>query len=255
MSRQMSPSVRWNSKTAILMFIVPLVLVMGVALSFYILRGRSATPEQPVAEQVGQDPTALPPNVASLTYPVEGTNVNLILLPEKELRTLGERPFDPTPDPRPEQTEPEQIVIQETVVVVEQVVVTATPDPNVVSSPQPPVQPPDGTVSFVQHYIQPNDTLYNLTRIYNTNFALLAQYGITVQSMIAGETINVPVVGGGAVVPNVTCDANSRRHVVKLGENTFRLGIQYNSSADIIRQANGLDANYTIYEGQVLCIP
>ena len=67
----------------------------------------------------------------------------------------------------------------------------------------------------------------------------------------------VPQPAPTAVPP--TADPNNcntgRSHTVQKGENVFRIARAFGVSQQAVRDINGLGAYYTIYPGQVLCLP
>ncbi|MEL7236112.1 MAG: CAP domain-containing protein, partial [Chloroflexota bacterium] len=65
-----------------------------------------------------------------------------------------------------------------------------------------------------------------------------------------------PAAGGSveASTETITAETGNTQHTVSAGENLYRIGIRYGTTADAIRSANGLSGN-TIFVGQVLTIP
>ena len=240
---------KFNPKTGFLLSFTALIVLFACVAAYRVFGGSPATPEEAVADQAGEVATVLPPNAYTIQTPVEGVLVDTLYLPEMEIRTLAERPLEPPPPPPtalPEAgQQPEQVIIRETV----EVIITATPDPNtnVVVNP-PPIQPNNGGIVFIPYTVQQNDTLYGVANAQNSTIELMAQHGIDADDMFAGNVINLPV-------PNTVSCGGYRTYIVQPGDNTFRLGINFGTNEDVIREINRLDAYYTIYVGQVLCIP
>ncbi len=139
---------------------------------------------------------------------------------------------------------------------------TPTPQPAApTATPIPPTPIPATSaricngVSTVAHTVSQGETLYGVADRYNTSVELMAECDIASGDMQPGNVIYVPVRNGTVTSGTRTCTSTSRTHTVAQGENVFRIGIRYGVDKDAIRVANGLNANYLIYPGDVLCIP
>lgn len=120
------------------------------------------------------------------------------------------------------------------------------------SQPIAPTPAPDKYI-FVQYTVGPNDTLFSIsqfhiTRGQPTSVALMARFGIDATDLVAGVSLNIPV-ANPAYCPGL------RTHIVLESENAFRIAQKYGITVDYLRQLNGLDANYTVFVTDVLCVP
>jgi LysM repeat protein len=132
------------------------------------------------------------------------------------------------------------------------------------------------TVNGIGTYIvQPGDNLEHIARRYNMSVAALAQLNgiVNPNSVVIGQVLVVPGPGnnypGGTIAPTVLPTVpggqqpgsqpggpqGPRTHVVKPGENLFRISIQYNVTLDALMRANGITNPNLVYVGQVLRIP
>ncbi|MBZ0308001.1 MAG: LysM peptidoglycan-binding domain-containing protein [Anaerolineae bacterium] len=108
------------------------------------------------------------------------------------------------------------------------------------------------------HIVQQGETLFRIALLYNTTVETLASMNnITNPNVIpAGTILKVPVI---RVTPTATPTTGTGgpflSHVVRAGENIFRIGLQYNVTVTRIAAVNGLNNPNLIYVGQVLLIP
>ncbi len=129
---------------------------------------------------------------------------------------------------------------------------TPTPGPGIPPTPIPTAVAGTGTYTIVR-----GDTLYDLARRFNTTITTLAQLnGIVNPNLIyPGQVLTVP----GLVTPPVPTPvppvSQPRTHVVRLGENLYRLSLQYGVTVDALARANNLWNPNLIFAGQVLTIP
>jgi len=106
------------------------------------------------------------------------------------------------------------------------------------------------------YVVQPGDTLYAIARRYGISVnALAAANGLTTRSWIyVGQSLTLPDVGTAPAPAPAPTPATTGIHIVQPGENLFRLGLRYGTTAAAIRAANGLSSDL-IYVGQRLVIP
>lgn len=99
------------------------------------------------------------------------------------------------------------------------------------------------------YIVQPGDTLSGIARRHGVSVSVLAAAnGLTPQSWVyVGQRLTIP--GAGSTPAPAT-----RVHIVQRGDNLFRLGLRYGTTAAAIRTANGLRSD-VIYVGQRLVIP
>ena len=53
---------------------------------------------------------------------------------------------------------------------------------------------------------------------------------------------------------NAAC-SSGRAYPIREGDNLFRIGVNNGTTAEILRQINGFDANYSIDAGSAMCLP
>jgi LysM repeat protein len=128
---------------------------------------------------------------------------------------------------------------------------TGTPAPTATQTPtdgSTPVPPATGG----QYIVQRGDTLYGIALRFNTTVEALATLNnITNPNAItAGTILNVPGTGntGGPT-------GGPSTHVVRPGDNAFRIAIANGITVEQLVQANGLANANVVFVGQVLVIP
>lgn len=107
--------------------------------------------------------------------------------------------------------------------------------------------------SDTAYIVQPGDTLFGIARRQGVSVnALAAVNGLTPYSWVyVGQRLVIP---GAGTAPAPAPAPTTGIHVVQAGENLFRLGLRYGTTAAAIRAANGLRSDL-IYVGQRLVIP
>ncbi len=114
----------------------------------------------------------------------------------------------------------------------------------------PPVTCPAGTTAYV---IVAGDTLYSLAIRFNTTVdeLLRANPGINPNALFIGQVICVPVV----TPPPTTCPTGFTTYTIKSGDTLYSLAIRYNTTVNVLLQANpGIYPN-NLRVGQIICIP
>lgn len=220
---------RPQSSIIILIIIMAIILAAGSFLALSYIQRRPESPE------------------GTIPVVVEGQEVIVSTDPAQAVRIISPEEVPAAPQPegegeaQPAEPTPEQAQQQE-----------PTPLPEVVAaSPTPPPPPPTAVpnpVIFVDYVVQQSDTLYNVTRQHTTSIALMAQYGISQDDMTPGNVIRVPV-GNPNYCPG------RRPYAVREGETAFTIAKKFGTTAEDLRNINGLDANYTVYAAQILCVP
>ncbi|MCL4262857.1 MAG: LysM peptidoglycan-binding domain-containing protein [Anaerolineae bacterium] len=213
---------------AIVMFmiIIAIVLAMGVFLLGIVIQGR------PDASAEVAQPESQPAN----TVFVANEQITLQVDP-------NQRPMivPPTAVPLPQ--------------VVEQP--TATPDPVVVAPEAAAAeastfggggQPTTNRIIFISYQVQPGDTLFRIQTNHVTSIALMARFGISASNIGVGNVLNLPVGDPNACTP-------WRPYVVLQGDTAFGLSRASGISLQELQARNGLDANYSLYETEVICLP
>lgn len=107
------------------------------------------------------------------------------------------------------------------------------------------------------HTVAAGENLYRIGLRYGISWATLAQYnGLTNANQIyVGQVLRIP--GGGQPSTPVASPTPSGEvtHVVKAGENLFRIGLIYDVNWRLIAEANGIVNPNQIFVGQTLKIP
>lgn len=128
-----------------------------------------------------------------------------------------------------------------------QIAATEPPPPPSTETPIPPTAVPDEYI-FINHTVIGTDTLFSLSRQYNTSIPLMARFGISSAVMIVGNTLSIPVANPGHC-------PGYRPIVVVQGDTPSGISARAGITLEEFGRINGLDANYSIYETQVVCIP
>lgn len=119
-----------------------------------------------------------------------------------------------------------------------------------VPSVAPPHTCPTG---FTTYTIVAGDTLYNIAIRYNTSVdeLLRANPGINPNALYIGQVICVPTV----TPPPTTCPTGFTTYTIKSGDTLYSLAIRYNTTVNILLQANpGINPD-NLQIGQVICVP
>ncbi len=114
-----------------------------------------------------------------------------------------------------------------------------------------PTTPPGTPGATTVHVVQRGENLFRIALRYNTTVeAITAANGISNPRLIyVGQKLTIPQGGG------TTPSGGGRTHVVRPGENLFRIALRYGTTAQAIAAANNLPNIHLIYVGQVLRIP
>jgi LysM repeat protein len=112
----------------------------------------------------------------------------------------------------------------------------------------------DAMCAATKHIVQQGENLFRIAINYNTTLDEVMAFNHLMESTIyPGQEIAIPCVDESVEAPTVTCDTNTT-HTVKEGDNLFRIALNYHSSVDAIKAANGLTSN-TIVVGDQLIVP
>lgn len=123
----------------------------------------------------------------------------------------------------------------------------AAPVQPVVTLPPPSPTPPPAVV-LIDYRVAPGDTLYRLAQVYNTSIELMASHNIAASSLIAGSTILLPIA-------NAEFCPGGRAHVVRDQQTVSEIARIFGTTSQAIGAANNLDANYSVWTSQVICVP
>lgn len=227
---------RPESSIVLLMIVLAIVLAMGAFLMISIILERPETP----AEAVPQE--AVPAN----TVLVENEQVTLFVDPNQRPFTLeNPPPAEPQVVEQPTAT-PDPALVAPVVVVAPEAAAAEAPSTDA-STLGGGGLPADRTI-FISYQVQPEDTLYRIQEKQITSIALMARFGISSEDIVVGNVLNLPVGD-----PNACGDW--RPYVVLRGDTSFGLSQFYGITLQELQARNGLDANYSIYETQVICVP
>jgi len=107
--------------------------------------------------------------------------------------------------------------------------------------------------SSIVHIVRPGENLFRIALRYGTTVDRLAAVnGLRDTSRIyVGQRLTIP--SGGAAGGPVTPSPGT--HVVRRGENLFRIALRYRTTVRALAAANGIRNPSRIYAGQVLRIP
>lgn len=148
--------------------------------------------------------------------------------------------IEPTPDPNLVQTQP-------IVPTIDPASFTPTP-PLVQDTTQPLVPAAAEKVIFKDYTVLQGDSLYSIAEANNSSIELMAKHGIDANDLVPGSVIRLPY-ANPAYCPGM------RAYVVRDKDTVFRIAQFFSRSVDVIAQTNRLDANYTIFTTDVICIP
>ncbi|NLE43531.1 MAG: LysM peptidoglycan-binding domain-containing protein [Chloroflexi bacterium] len=105
------------------------------------------------------------------------------------------------------------------------------------------------------HVVQRGENLFRIALRYGTTVqAVSSANGIANPGMIyVGQRLTIPSSGSAPAPAPSTGSATT--HVVRAGENLFRIALRYNLNYHYLAQYNGISNPANIYVGQVLRIP
>lgn len=222
---------RPESSIVLLMIVMAIILAVGLFLISSILLDRSDTAVE----------TTLPEDQPANVVQVEGETITLVVDPnQRPFIVMGAPTLEPQPQLQPEaaseqpaaQPEAQPAAQTDTAVSVEGAVGG---------------QPADYVI-FISYQVQASDTLYSIQRNNTTSIALMAKHGIDAYDIVVGNVLNLPVGNPAACAP-------WRPYVVLQGDTAFSLSQQFGIALAELQTRNSLDANYSLYETQVICIP
>ncbi len=117
-----------------------------------------------------------------------------------------------------------------------------------------------GSVAYkhVGHTVRPGEWLYKIARAYNVNvWAIVEANHLTSLQLYPGQRLIIPGVPSWST-PVATPPAPTGcrfTYVVRPGDNLFRIALHNNIPYQTVAARNGIGYPFTIYVGQVLCIP
>jgi LysM repeat protein len=148
-----------------------------------------------------------------------------------------------------------------------------TTDPAAVPTTDPAAVPTADPNAGAQATAVPAAQTTHVVAAGETLFSIALQYNLTVEELAAannldpegvlspGQTLIIPAAGTTTAEPaadagdETTTAQGERQHVVKAGENLFRIGLQYGFTVAELAAYNGITNPNYIYVGQVILIP
>ena len=245
-----------QSSIIILIVIVMTILAVATSLALFALQGRPDTPEQPLPEGEQAQVETQVINVEGVDVAVRRTADNGLLVEAFVAQPETIEPTQPTEQQPEQQTEqPEQQTEQQTEQQPEQQTEQQPeqqqPEQQVQTATAVPLNSVNTSVDpiiYQSYTVQANDTLYNITRQFNTSVTLMAVKGISQDDLAPGTVIQVPV-GNPAYCPGL------QPYAIAEGDTIFSIAQRRNTTKETLRTINNLDANYTIYSGTIICVP
>jgi LysM repeat protein len=221
------------------------ILIVGAVIlavaTFLLMMMLARRPDSTVDITVNGEQLFLPGTGPSQLF-VDGTFVTINPNPAREIRLRDELP-PLVVVPQAAQEEPTPIVI---------VVEPPTPTPDlgqpVVIMPAPLAPAATSAIIFMAYLVQPGDTLYGIAARHNSSIELMALHEIASDNLVAGTILSLPVA-------NPAYCPGRRPYIVRDKDTVFRIAQQFNTSAQVIRDLNGLNPDYRIEVTQVLCVP
>ncbi|MFK7803727.1 MAG: LysM peptidoglycan-binding domain-containing protein [Anaerolineae bacterium] len=103
-------------------------------------------------------------------------------------------------------------------------------------------------IARVNHTVSAGETIFSLATRYNSSVTMMSEAGISEVDMFPGNVIVIPYAN------NAAC-SSQRAYPIKEGDTLFRIGVNNGTTAVILQQINGIDANYSIDAGSAICLP
>lgn len=220
---------RPESSIILLIILIAIILAIGVFLFISLLIGRS---------EAAAETAVVPPESQPFLVTVEDQVIALQVDPNQRPVVIPATAVPPPPETQPEAAQP-----------------TAQPEAgqsqeNVQPEtlPQPIGGQPGNRLIFIDYVVVQGDTLYRIQEKHITSIALMAKYGIDASDIVVGNVLRLPVGNSAA------CNG-WRAYVVLKGDTSFGISKWAGVSLEEFGAVNGLDANYSIYETDIVCIP
>lgn len=174
-----------------------------------------------------------------------------VLIPtETPALVVPQEPTDVSPIEETPVTEP-------TTDAVEQPEPTATPT----ATPEASGGETSPTTTEVIHVVQAGETLARIADLYRVSIQAIAEANnlANINQLEVGQQLIIPDPEAGGSAPGDDGGSppasGERQHVVKTGENLFRIGLQYGFTVDELASYNGIANPNDIKVGQVIRIP
>ncbi len=231
---------RPESSIILLIILIAIILAIGVFLFISLLIGRS----EAAAETAVSAPESQP-----FTVLVEDQIITLLVDPN--LRPVVIPPTAvpaPPAETQPEAGQPQDGAQPAAQPEAGQSQEGAQPAAQPETLPQPIGGQPGNRLIFIDYVVVQGDTLYRIQEKQITSIALMAKHGIDAGDIVVGNVLRLPVGNSAA------CNG-WRAYVVLKGDTSFGISQRAGISLEEFGLRNGLDANYSIYETDIVCIP
>jgi len=119
-------------------------------------------------------------------------------------------------------------------------------------------------IRYLYHVVRHGDTLWSLSRAYNTSVSMIEQHnpGVAGRYLKIGETVIIPAFGNVTLppraVPRAPAAVNSSftgSHLVQKGDSFWSLGRLYGIDPQALAEGNGMLLNDILHEGRTLKVP
>ncbi len=120
--------------------------------------------------------------------------------------------------------------------------------------PEPTAKPRDTETEYT---VKAGDTLGQIAEDFDITLEeLVAANGITnIHSLDVGQVLVIPVPGTVSTTPPADTETGERTHIVKAGENLFRIGLAYGFTVEELADYNNIADPTRIEVGQEILIP
>lgn len=233
-----------KTQPSIIMLVIIVTTILGVAssLALAFLQNRSEPAQDVASEEQPLDTTQVV-TVENVPIIVNNNPDDLLFL----------MPNIPAPGPEAAPTNEPTVQVEPTQAQQEPQPTQAPTDnqntqPQATTAPSGSVNRGVAPVIFRDYTVQATDSLYNITRQLDTSITLMAVHGIDQTNLVQGTVIRVPV-GNPEYCPGL------RPYAIGEGDTVFAIATRRNTTVENIRGINGLNADYDIKAGEILCVP
>ncbi len=235
-----------RSSITVFIIIIAVILATVVSLGLFYLQSRpDPGAETAVIEEQPQEEQANIVNVEGVEIALNPVNEFLLLPPAPALEAAPENAEQQ--EEQQEQQEEQQQEQQQEEEQQEQQQEQQQEEEQ--QEEQPILQPAATDKEILYDYTaQDNDSLYNITRQLATSITLMAIYGISQDDLVVGTVINIPI-GNPSYCPG------QFPYAVGEGDTVFSISQKRNTTPDNLRIINNLDENFSIFAGDVICVP
>ncbi|MCL4867483.1 MAG: LysM peptidoglycan-binding domain-containing protein [Anaerolineae bacterium] len=226
--------------------------LLALAVFWVILELQRNNPNPPTVEQPVADAGAVvfPTDRRIEQLFVDGSFVQLEVLFSKDIITEAEwNSLNQVPAPQTELPPPVDIAQAQPPPEPTPIAPDFTAPTAVVVQPAVAVPAAVDKVIFKEYTVMPGDSLYSIARANNSSIELMALHGIAANQMVPGTVLPRLPYANPAYCPGYTA------YVVRDHDTVFSIARTRGTTVAIIAQLNRLDANYTIFAADVICVP